>query len=64
MLMVRDIYWRKVSIGSGYGWVPSGTEPLPEPVLNKIDDVIIYDKKNFLPVWSMILPVCDRWTGG
>ena len=29
-------FWRQVNIGSGDGLVPSGTKPLPEPMLTHI----------------------------
>ena len=33
MFNSTEPYRWEVNIGSGIGWVPSGTEPLPEPML-------------------------------
>ena len=33
---VTGLHWWSVNIGSGNGLVPSGTKPLPEPMLTQI----------------------------
>ena len=38
-MYARGSHWW-VNIGSGNGLVPSGTKPLPEPLLTKISDTI------------------------
>ena len=34
--MLQDRTYEKINIGSGYGLVPSGSKPLPEPMLTQI----------------------------
>ena len=38
--MAQDTYWWEVNIGLGYGLVPSGNKPLPEPMLAQVPDTI------------------------
>ena len=35
-LNVTGLHWWSVNIGSGNGLVPSGSKPLPEPMLTQI----------------------------
>ena len=39
-MKVTGLHWWSVNIGSGNGLVPSGTKPLPEPVLTQISIAI------------------------
>ena len=38
--IVTGPYWWEVNIGSGIGFVPSGINPLPEPMLTMFYDAI------------------------
>ena len=40
MYFLMKSNWWEVNIGLGYGLVPLGTKPLPQPVLTNICDAI------------------------
>ena len=50
--------WRLVNIGSGNGLVPSGSKPLPEPILTQICCHMASLGHNELTHWGRVTTIC------